>query len=298
MAREWQVYRLTFRDGCEYVGQTIRGIHKRMLAHRNDIRTGSPVTDRLRSGDIPCVELLETLGTQAAADTYELAAIAAIPAWRRLNRPTLRVRQGTPAPPRRGCYRCTWCGMWKPVEQMSVDRNRSRGVGSKCRDCYNTYCRVSHLFTRSSSFSGLVSGGAYQVAYRLARRWREAENPPELTTARMRTWPPEVWPTINHGGPDFDQVVAYLQSLPPPPPPQPWGKPGRMSCCGAPPPGAPPETTLKYHTRHTQGYRNCPPRLCRPAIVCRRAYQRKWGLMRRGWPRALAEDKALDGAVC
>ena len=263
------MYLLTFRDGCQYAGQTRGTLRKRLQGHYYANDRGSPVHQRLRAGQVACVEVLaEGLETQTLADSFENNVIAGIPVGRRLNRPTVRKRQKSPEPPVDGCYLCTWCKQWRAVKKMSVDRRRSRGRGSKCRDCYATYGRVQEFLRRAAHLGFSVD--AYSVSYHVARTWQELGGP-VLNSARMWQWTPHAWRTLAEGNPaEFDRTVEFLARLPPPPPLT-WAEVGRMGCCGAPV-EAPWEPTSKFAVRHANDSRGAGLETCFPARECQRWY--------------------------
>ena len=262
--RVWQIYQLDWPDQAVYIGQTVRPLERRLRGHRSEL--DSLVGKRLRAGRLPAGQILLTCLSQSEADTQELAMIAEVPPYRRLNRPTLRRRQGSPEPPVDGCYLCCWCGQWKAVKDMSPDPNRSRGVGSKCRVCHQAYGRVSHFWRRTRR-DWLTPAEAYRVAYRLARRWAELGHDLSLLgTRRMRQWSRDDWDTLLEGHPrQVDDLIHYLAGLPPPPPPT-WARPGTMACCGAPPETPIPSGT--FTGRHYMRSRNAVPPPCAPAKAC------------------------------
>ena len=156
------VYRLTFADGRQYVGQTIRPVAERLRQHRREKRFGA-VGERLREGQICCVEVLAETEDHSEADTLEAQYIRWLPQWAKLNR-SFRPRQRTPAPPVNGRYRCTWCSLDNPVELMAPNEARSRGCDSKCLECWRAYGRVKDYMRRHWD-----TPTDYSFAYRLAR---------------------------------------------------------------------------------------------------------------------------------
>ena len=268
--RIWEIYELTWRDGITYIGQTTRGVVQRLKEHRwhQDTLAGN----RLRQGRIPCVRDILVCFSQEEADTREQELIAAVPPSLRLNRPTIRPRQGTPVPPRDGRYRCTWCGLWHPPSRMTTDSGNSRGIGYKCLDCYNGYGRVNSFFRADGIWMFEVPGDVYAIAYRLSRRWVElGYDIRTLNTARMKQWSDDIWKALKYDR-DADDLIRFLAEQPPPPPPT-WAKPGCMSCCGAPIDN--PVPTGVFRSRHTWGSRNARPPSCEPARACERLYRRK-----------------------
>ena len=113
------------------------------------------------------MEVLAETTDQTEADTLEAQYIRWTPQWAKLNR-SFRPRQKTPAPPVNGRYRCSWCQLDWPVELMANNRHRSRGVDSKCKECYRAYQRVVDYLRRNGG-EGETAGVDYSFAYRYAR---------------------------------------------------------------------------------------------------------------------------------
>ena len=154
----WTIYKLIFPDRHEYVGQTRRGVNVRLRGHKNDrLKDGrlTEVARRLRAGQTPEVIVLSTRDNASDADCAELAAQAQIRPDLRINGWQVVPRRNTPFPPVDGKYECVWCLRMVPTREMSVDRNRSRGYGSKCKECVRCYWRLCQP---------LKPAVAYQVA--------------------------------------------------------------------------------------------------------------------------------------
>lgn len=72
------LYKLTFKSGKSYVGQTVNSLEKRMSRHRHGVKSGSllPVHCAWRVHGAPSVEILGTYDSPEELHAAEMAAIA------------------------------------------------------------------------------------------------------------------------------------------------------------------------------------------------------------------------------
>ena len=145
------IYKLTFEDGAEYVGQTILEVASRVAAHAHN-PANYELHQRLNRGD----EFKTTILTRAViehAHVVEAREIAKLkkpinithaktepvgerspPGYRRMG----KWGTGKKIPyPRRtsGSFRCHVCGGWYGPENFGTDSQRSSGLASKCLPC-------------------------------------------------------------------------------------------------------------------------------------------------------------------
>ena len=179
------IYRLTFRDKMQYVGQTREAtVERRLKGHRQSNTTN--IAGRLRGEGrvyplIPCVEILHVVDNLEEADTLEMLEIGALPDRLKLNGGFMP-RQNTPIPLRRGKTVCTWCGCGRTPEQMTAWAGRRRGYDSKCRMCFRGYHTIGRFLIRELGVKDY--GAAYRAARTLGKhhRW-------DLTRVRkVREW--------------------------------------------------------------------------------------------------------------
>lgn len=73
-----QIYRLTFKSGKVYIGQTVRGMHIRLSQHRTAAKRGSklPIHAAWRKHGEPDVEIIMECATWDELNAAEVAAIA------------------------------------------------------------------------------------------------------------------------------------------------------------------------------------------------------------------------------
>lgn len=169
----WVVYRFDWEDGSRYVGMTRRSMSRRLSDHRND-RRGRLVTDKFRELGDPTVTIMSKHRYEYTAAEAETRLIRKYGLDRLLNqhdhqgyfRPRPRDYYG------RGRVRCTWCKRLCRPADMSRDRTRSRGYGSKCKACYRSYTRVCWWLVKDKK------GADYSLCYRVARGWAESGRDP------------------------------------------------------------------------------------------------------------------------
>lgn len=136
----WQVYKITFADGCEYVGMTCQTVRQRITKHKNpDSFTNLALRQRLIAGVPFAWVVLSRHRKKCRAESAELRAI------RKLSKP-LNIAGLTPAPrilktpPRRyddkhPAATCSLCGKTKSADCFNSDRSRFNGMDSRCKDC-------------------------------------------------------------------------------------------------------------------------------------------------------------------
>lgn len=155
--RQYKIYRLTFGDGRQYVGQTILSVARRIQSH---IKT--PVNYELREllkTEEPKIEVLSHHRKAACATAAEKAAIG------QLKKPINRQHvvglepSGNPPPDGRPMFsrcaagyvnpsrkrsgvartdkptRCCWCREVKPAAGYGSDGTRFNGLSSRCKEC-------------------------------------------------------------------------------------------------------------------------------------------------------------------
>ena len=151
----WQVYKMTFEDGCEYVGMTKQNIRLRELHHRKKTHYSNWEINRRMLEDMPYkIAVLSRHETQEQAAAEELRQINKL--GNSLNWAGVQDREPTYNPPVPGCEmftrrrnprkprnvtekrpfaRCSFCYEVKSSEQFDADRTRFNGMDSRCRKC-------------------------------------------------------------------------------------------------------------------------------------------------------------------
>lgn len=185
----YRVYKISFEDGCAYVGQTKYPVEDRIRRHINN-PDNVELSRRLTSEAYVAEILYENILTFEIANQIESDEIFALEKPINISgvNPDAQVkhfghkitkRNSRKKPnrqrniePRPGKYRCSICGVQKQHTEFNRDRSRFNGLCSRCRQCDNHRDRIRANEKRSVSADEirqhLKNGGTTEDSRRYA----------------------------------------------------------------------------------------------------------------------------------
>ena len=178
----WQVYKMTFEDGCEYVGMTKQNMHLRELHHRAKKWFANWEINRRMLEDMPYkIAVLSRHETKEQAAAEELRQINKL--TKSLNWTGVQEREPTYNPPipghemftrrrtprkrrnvteKRPFARCSFCYEVKSSDGFCSDPSRFNGMDSRCKACRNALRRHYYRILKEDPDSR-------PIAYKLAK---------------------------------------------------------------------------------------------------------------------------------
>lgn len=185
----YRVYKISFEDGCAYVGQTQYPVEDRIRRHINR-PDNQELSHRLITEAYVAEVLYENIPTFEVASQIESDEIFALEkpinisgvnpdakvkhfgnkiSKSNARRKPKRQRQ---MEPRAGEYRCSKCGTRKPHTEFYKDRTRFNGLHSRCKSCNQELASTSEYLERSR-----LRGIAYRQTeqYKAWQRQRQAD---------------------------------------------------------------------------------------------------------------------------
>lgn len=156
----WKVYKLSFRNGREYVGITCRSIEERLKRHKRLSDAANRELYDLLQQEKPKITIIHpAIHSQHLAYQYEAMEIkflkspinlTHVPKW------SIEYKDLEPTPqtqrprnykyrdrkerkidtPREGEYKCSKCGQVKDWTEFYKDRCRFNGLNSRCKVCF------------------------------------------------------------------------------------------------------------------------------------------------------------------
>ena len=184
-----KIYRMTFADGCVYVGQTRRSVKARISAHRTR-PCNAALHERLFWGQIYETEILSRHHKQRRADLMEHRAIMRVPVDKRINvqspvagkiefkkqgiepishktKARMRPRTRRYEPRRDEKFICSLCRKKKQGTEFYASTSRFNGLDSRCKECRKHTDRRMRESVRA--------GGTTSDGYWKAKRELKAE---------------------------------------------------------------------------------------------------------------------------
>ena len=164
MALEYNIYRLTFKDGMVYVGRTVKSVLDYKLSeHYRNIN--SKLRQRIDAGMRYELDVILTTSDLEMANFIKYIWILMVDKENRLNRMTKQVSCDRFKPPL-ATARCPACKVEKPRSEFAISRSRSTG-----RDCICLLCRrIYTTSVRKAKKLGIHDKSIYRAAYKVIQK--------------------------------------------------------------------------------------------------------------------------------